>query len=247
MIIYPTIELKDGKCVSLTRGRMDESAVWHVDPLEVARGFAQAGASWMQVTDFNAIDGDHSNIALIEEIIRSVGIPVQVGGGIRSIEAAERWMDRGAGRVVIGTAAVKQPDMVRKMAELHPDQIVVAVDVWRGRVLTDGWREESMFAPIPFLRSYADTPLAAFVVTDVDADVEDIEVGASEISVLAASTRHPVIASGLVRSLDDVSTLKYAGHCDGVIIGRALFNKSVDLRKALAIAVPQVEEIAAFV
>ncbi|PLS22209.1 HisA/HisF-related TIM barrel protein [Neptunicoccus cionae] len=247
MIIYPTIELKDGKCVSLTRGRLEEAAVWHVDPLSVAKSFAEAGASWMQVTDFNAIEGGSENVELVEEIIRTVGIPVQVAGGMRSVESAVRWIDKGAGRIVIGTAAVKQPALVQQLARAFPDQIIVAVDCWRGRVLTDGWREESMFAPIPFLRSYSDAPLAGFLVTDVDADVEDIEVGASEISVLAASTRHPVIASGLVRTLDDVSMLKYAGHCDGVIIGRALFNKTVDLRKALEIAVPEVEEIASFV
>lgn len=247
MIVYPTIELQNGKCVSLKRGRLEEAAIWHVDPIETVRGFAESGATWMQVTDFNGVEGDDSNAGLIEDIIRAAGIPVQVAGGIRTAEAAERWIDKGAGRIVMGTTAVKQPDVVKQLAKLHPDQIVVAVDVWHGHVLTDGWREESMFKPSDFLESFAGTPLAAFLVTDVDADLEEIEVSASEITALAASTRIPVIASGVVRGIDDISLLKYAGTTSGVVIGRALFDKSIELTEALAVASPQVEQTATFV
>ena len=150
MIVYPTIELQNGKCVSLKRGRLEEASIWHVDPVETARSFAQAGAEWMQVTDFNAIEGDHSNADLVEEIIRAAGIPVQVAGGMRTADVAEKWIEKGAGRVVLGTSAVKQPDMVKALAKVHPDQIVVAVDVWHGKVLTDGeFRRHSLWPDDP--------------------------------------------------------------------------------------------------
>jgi phosphoribosylformimino-5-aminoimidazole carboxamide ribotide isomerase len=246
MIVYPTIEILHGKCVSLERGNIDQPLIWPVDPIQIACSFAAAGAEWMQVTDFNAIDGDKSNSALIEEIIRAAGIPVQVAGGIRTIEAAEQWMDRGAGRVVFGTSAVTNARMVKQFADSHPDQAVVAMDVLHGRVLTDGWRSEGPFGPVAFLESYASTPLAAFLITDVAAVIAEIEVGASEMAIFARATRTPIIASGLVRALDDISTLKYAGHCAGVIVGRALFDRTVDLREALAVAAPQIEQMATF-
>jgi phosphoribosylformimino-5-aminoimidazole carboxamide ribotide isomerase len=170
-----------------------------------------------------------------------------VAGGIRTAERAEYWIDKGAGRVVFGTAAVSQPTMVKHVAQMHADQIVVAVDIYQGKLLTDGWRKESMYEPQDFMHSFADVPLAAFLVTDVGADKAEIEVGASEIAALVSSTRQSVIGSGLVRTIDDISVLKYAGHCDGVLVGRALFNKTVDLSEALRVAAPQKERTAAFV
>ena len=144
MIAYPTIELQNGKCVSLFRGRLEEASIWHVDPVKTAIGFAETGASWINITDFDAVEGKDWQADLIGEIINKCGIPVMLGGGFRSLEGVEFWLDRGVGRVVIGTAAVLSPDFVKTAAKRHPDQIVLAVDVFQGKVVTNGWRKPSM-------------------------------------------------------------------------------------------------------
>ena len=246
MIIYPTLELKDGKCVSLTRGRLDEPIIWHVDPVETACGFAAAGASWMHVTDINWLAGDGSNAYLIEEIIRAAGIPVQLGGGFRAREHVEKWIDKGAGRIVIGTMAAHEPDLLKALAKWHPDQIVLAVDVFQGAVMTEGWRTRSAFDPETYINAFEEAPLAAIIVTDIDADIEDTDGSIGVISGLAAKTRHPVIARGTVRSIDDVARLKYVPAISGAVIGRALLSKDVDLSDALAIAAAEREPVADF-
>ncbi|MEM6636107.1 MAG: 1-(5-phosphoribosyl)-5-[(5-phosphoribosylamino)methylideneamino] imidazole-4-carboxamide isomerase [Pseudomonadota bacterium] len=246
MILYPTLELQGGRLVSLNRGRMEEAHLWHLDPVEVARGFAQAGAEWMQVTDFDAIDGG-GNGTLIEEIIRAAGIPLQVGGGIRTRDHAEAWLDRGAGRVVIGTTAVQAPATVAEIAKFHPDQVVISVDVFRGQVMTEGWRSAGVITPEALIEAYDGVPLAAIVITDIDADLEDTDGSLGLITGLADHTRTQVIASGLVRSLDDIARLKYVPGVAGAIIGKALMSKAIDLEEALAVARPELEPKAAFI
>lgn len=246
MIIYPTIELKDGKCVSLTRGRLQEPEIWHVDPIETARGFAEAGAHWMHVTDINALAGDGDNNDLIEEIIRAAGIPVQLGGGFRSRDRVSQWIDKGAGRIVVGTMAAHEPDLLRELAKYYPDQIVLSVDIYQGHVMTDGWRSASAFSPEDFVRAFDNAPLAGIIVTDIDADIEEQEGRLGMISGLAAHTRHPVIARGTVRSADDVARLKYVANISGTLIGRALMSRDVDLAEALAVAQPEPEPTATF-
>ena len=154
MIIYPTLEILNGKCVSLTRGRLEEPVIWHVDPVETAQQFASVGAEWMHVTDMNALMGDGNNDALIENIIRAARIPVQLGGGFRSRERVEHWIDRGAGRIVIGTMAAHDPDLVKELAKRHPDQIVLAIDIFQSQMMTDGWRTYSAFSPETFLSAF---------------------------------------------------------------------------------------------
>jgi phosphoribosylformimino-5-aminoimidazole carboxamide ribotide isomerase len=244
MIIYPTLEIQNGKCVTLTRGRLDEPMVWHVDPVETARGFAQAGASWMHVTDMDALAGEQGNDELIEEIIRAAGIPVQLGGGFRSRDRVEQWIDKGAGRIVIGTMAVHSPDLVMELAKFYPDQIVLALDMYQGQVMTDGWRQPGAIEPEAFLNAYADVPLAGVIVTDVDADIAEQEASLGVISGLSALTKHLVIARGTVRSTDDIARLKYVSNISGTLISRALFSKDVDLEEALALAQPDQEPTA---
>jgi phosphoribosylformimino-5-aminoimidazole carboxamide ribotide isomerase len=246
MIIYPTIELKDGKCVSLSRGRLEEPEIWHVDPVETARGFAHAGASWMHVTDIDALSGEGDNNELIEEIIRAAGIPVQIGGGFRSRERVTQWIDRGAGRVVIGTMAVHDPDLLRELAKYYPDQIVLALDVFQDHVMADGWRKACAFSPEVYLRAFESAPLAGVIVTDIDADIADQDGRIGVISGLAAQTRHPVIARGTVRNTDDVARLKYVNNIAGTLIGRALMSRDIDLAEALAVAQPAPEPTADF-
>ncbi len=244
MMIYPTMELRQGRCVTLDKGRLDSAMLWHVDPVETARGFAAAGAEWMHITDFDAIEGEDGNAELIEEIIRSAGIPVQLGGGMRSREAIEYWIDKGVGRVVVGTLAARDPELVKELAKHHPDQIVLAVDVWQGQVMTEGWRSSSAFTPESFIEAFAGTPFAAIIVTDIDSDMEDVEAQLGLIAGVAEKAKSPVVASGVVRSVDDISRLTYIPNIAGVLVGRALYRKTVDLAEALAVAQPGPEPVA---
>ncbi len=246
MLIYPTLELQNGRCVTLPRGQLDNPMIWHVDPVETARGFAAAGASWMHVTDFDAVDGRDHNAELILELIRAAGIPVQLGGGFHSRERVAHWIDQGAGRIVVGSLAARDPGLVKELARQYPDQIVLAVDVWEGQVMTDGWRRPAAIAPADFIRAFCDAPLAAVIITDIESDIEDTEAGMGVISGLAEVARAPVIARGTVRSVDDISRLKYIPNISGTIIGRALFRKTVDLGEALALAQPTPEPVADF-
>ncbi|WP_324753639.1 1-(5-phosphoribosyl)-5-[(5-phosphoribosylamino)methylideneamino] imidazole-4-carboxamide isomerase [Roseovarius sp. Pro17] len=246
MIIYPTLELLDGKCVSLTRGRLDEPVLWHVDPVETARGFADAGAEWMHLTDINGLRGDGDNNALVEQIIRDAHIPVQLGGGFRSYDQVARWIDRGAGRIVIGTMAARDPNLLRRLAKLYPDQIVLALDIHDGAVVTDGWRESSSFTALSFLEAFEADPLAGVIVTDVDGLIDQRDASLSLITGLAAATRHPVIARGTVASVDDVARLKYVPNIAGTLIGHALLAHDVDLAEAIAMATTPNEPVAAF-
>ncbi|TNJ46714.1 HisA/HisF-related TIM barrel protein [Phaeobacter sp. B1627] len=246
MMIYPTMELLDGHCVTLDKGNLDAPQVWHVDPVATARGFAEAGAQWMHLTDFNALQGDNSNEALVEEIIRTAGIPVQLGGGIRSRERAEHWIGKGSGRVVIGTLAAYDPAAVAELAKYHPDQIVLAIDIWQGQVMTEGWRKAGAWTPEAFIDAFENLPFAGILVTDIDSDMSDVEAQLGLISGLAAKAKSPVIASGVVRTGDDISRLKYVQNIAGALVGRALFNKTLSVEAALAIAQPEAEPVAEF-
>ncbi len=246
MIIYPTMEIQNGHCVTLEKGRLDEPMIWHVNPLETAKSFAASGAEWMHLTDFNAIEGDDSNAELVSEIIRGAGVPVQLGGGMRSREQIEHWIDKGAGRIVVGTLAARDPQLVAELAKRHPDQIVLAVDVWQGQVMTEGWREAGAFEPGAYIEAFGDAPFAGIIVTDIDSDMSDVEAQLGLISGLAASAQAPVIASGVVRKADDIARLKYIGSISGALVGRALFRKTMTLEEALATAQPAPEPVAEF-
>lgn len=246
MIVFPTIELQNRRCVSLTRGRLDTPTIWHVDPVETARGFAAAGAQWMHVTDFDGVVGDGTNNDLLEDIIRSAGIPVQLGGGFRTRDSVERWIDKGAGRIVISTLAAQDPELVKDLARSFPDQIVLAVDVWQGRVMTEGWRTASAFTPDGFIAAFDGTPLAGVIITDIENDMDEVEAQLGMVSALAAQVRVPVIVSGVVRGIDDIARAKYIPNISGLIVGRALFRKDIDLADALEVAQPRPEPVADF-
>ena len=247
MMIYPTMELLEGRCVSLSRGRIDEAAIWHVDPVETARSWAAAGAEWMHLTDFDGVEGRGANADLVTEIIRAVGIPVQLAGGFRTADSVARWIDKGAGRIVISTLATQDPMTVKALAKSYPDQIVLSVDVWQGHVMTHGWREQSAYAPADFIKAYNDAPLAGIVVTDIESDIGDYDAQLGVVSGLAEVARAPVIASGVIRTLDDVARLKYIPNISGALMGRALFQKSVDLKEALKLAQPEPDPVAEFI
>ena len=246
MIIYPTIELQKGRCVSLVRGRLEEPQIWHMDPIVRAVEYAQAGAEWLHITDLDAIVGEGDNEDLICEIIRKAGIPVQVAGGIRSRERLTGWIERGAGRAIIGTLAVRDPDQFKALAYQNPDQVVLAVDVYQGRVMSDGWRSTAAFTPEAFLEAFSGSPLAGVLVTDIDNDIEDGDASLGLISGIAEACRWPVIASGLAQSLDDISRLKYVRNVSGAIVGRALLRKRFTLEEALELAAAPLEPTADF-
>ena len=246
MIIYPDIELQNGRCVNLLRGQMDEPVVYRADPLQSSIEFAHSGAEWLHVVDLDAVFGEGDNADLIHQIIRKTGTGVQVAGAIRSIENVRDWIEAGAGRVVIATAAVKDPSFVRAAAFAYPDQVVVSVDARQGRVVVEGWRETTAFTPVEFAHQFEDVPLAAIIYTDIDRDDDLPESCLSHTAELAAEVRTPVIASGVVKSLDDISTLKYLPNIAGAITGRALFGQTFQLSEALAIAYDPPEPIAAF-
>ncbi len=246
MRIYPTMELQNGRCVTLDKGRLDEAMIWHVNPVETARGWSTAGAEWMHLTDFDAIEGRDTNSELVEELIRTAEMPVQLAGGMRTREQVENWIDKGAGRIVIGTLAARDPNLVKELAKLYPDQIVLAVDVWKGFVMTEGWRSQSAFTPEAFIDAFDGTPFAAILVTDIDSDVEDVEAQLGLISGLAKHSRTPAIASGVVRTADDISRLSYIPNIAGALVGRALFRKTVDLSDVLDVAASAREPVAQF-
>lgn len=236
MIIYPTIELQNGRCVSLHRGRLEEPQIWNVDPLATAESYAKAGADWIHVTDFDGISGENRSTRMVEAIITQAGTPVQLGGGFRSIHQIADWIDRGAGRIVVSTLAVLQPHVVKQAAKQFPDQIVVAVDVFRGKVMSHGWREQSAFDPQDFVKTFADTALAAMIVSDIDADIRDAENSLALVTGLAETANAPVIARGMIHTLDDLSRLKFVPGVSGAMVGRALFDGSLDLPELLDLA-----------
>ncbi len=246
MIIYPDIELQKGRCVNLRRGRAEEPIVYDIDPIEAARDFANQGSEWIHVVDLDAIFNRGDNAELIGRIIKEVDCPVQVGGAIRSMERVNHWIDAGAKRVVIATAAVKYPHLVREAATAYPGQVVVSVDARGGKVVVEGWREATIFTPIDFAREFEDVPLAAIIYTDIDRDDDQPDSSLSHVTQLAAGIKTPVIASGVVKSLEDVSVLTLLENISGAITSRALFGGAFTLAQAMAVAKEPVPEPAPF-
>ncbi len=237
MIIYPDLELRKGRLVNLIRNRIDSPLVYDLDPVEVAHDLAAQGAQWLHVIDLDAVFNDGENNDLIKRIIREASCSVQVGGGIRSMEKVHGWMDVGAGRVVIATAAVKYPHFVKAAATAYPDSVVVSIDVRGGRVLIEGWTETTAFTPDNFVHQFDNVGLAAIIYTDIDRDEDFPGSTMAHATSLAAKVRTPVIVSGVVKTLDDISTLSYLPNIDGVITSRALFGGAFTFAQANAIAV----------
>ena len=234
MLIFPTIQIQDGICVSLERGDTERPVVWHVDPISKAKEFSNAGASWMHVTDFDAIKGSDKNRNLVVNIIRQAGIPVQYGGGLRSALHIEEWLNLGAGRIVLGTLAVVNPNLVKEIAKLHPDQIVIALDIWQGKVMIHGWKETGPIEPEDFIKAYHRVPLAGIIITDIDANIEDLESTLEQLTYLAGVATSPIIASGVMRRVRDIERLSNIPNVAGAIVGTGLYNKTFELEDILA-------------
>ncbi|TPE53604.1 1-(5-phosphoribosyl)-5-[(5-phosphoribosylamino)methylideneamino]imidazole-4-carboxamide isomerase [Amaricoccus solimangrovi] len=234
MILYPAIDLKDGRCVRLLRGDMEAATVFGEDPAAQARAFVEAGCRWLHLVDLNgAFAGQPVNAAAVEAILAATEVPAQLGGGIRDRATIEMWLEKGVARVILGTVAVRDPDLVRAAARAHPGRVAVGIDARGGKVAVAGWAEETTLEAADLARRFEDAGVAAIIYTDIDRDgaMEGPNVAATE--ALARAVGIPVIASGGVSSIEDLRALKALGILDGAISGRALYEGRIDLAEAV--------------
>ncbi|TMA74499.1 MAG: 1-(5-phosphoribosyl)-5-[(5-phosphoribosylamino)methylideneamino]imidazole-4-carboxamide isomerase [Deltaproteobacteria bacterium] len=238
MLVIPAIDLKDGRCVRLVRGDMTQATVYADDPVAVARGFEAAGAEWIHVVDLDgAIRGAPVNADAIGAVCRAVDARVEVGGGVRDLDTLERVFAAGAGRVVLGTAALEDPDLFGEACRRHPGAILAGIDARAGKVAVAGWVRDSATEATALAARVADAGAAGIVFTDIARDGTGSGVNAAAVDALAARVTLPVIASGGVASLDDVRALRALGRANltAVIVGRALYTGAVDLAAALRV------------
>ncbi len=240
MILFPAIDLKDGACVRLLRGDMDAATVFNDSPSDQARAFVEAGADWLHIVDLNgAFDGQSVNgdaVRGVLDVTRAAGVNVQLGGGIRTPEHVAGWLADGVDRVILGTAAVKDPKLVIESCRAYPGQVAVGIDARGGRVAVEGWAETSDLAADELARRFEDAGVAALIYTDIDRDGVMQGPNVDATVALARAISIPVIASGGVSSLEDIEVfLPHEGDgIAGVISGRAIYDGRIDLAAALA-------------
>jgi phosphoribosylformimino-5-aminoimidazole carboxamide ribotide isomerase len=238
VILFPAIDLKDGQCVRLKLGEMDQATVFNDDPAAQALAFERQGFTYLHVVDLNgAFAGRSVNGAAVEAILKAIAIPTQLGGGIRDMGAIETWLGRGLARVILGTAAVREPELVKAACKAFPGRIAVGIDAKGGKVAVQGWAETSMLTAVDLAHRFEDVGVAAIIYTDIDRDGILAGLNFTETAAVARSTRIPVIASGGLASIEDVRTLlrpEYATLA-GAITGRALYDGRIDPTAALAL------------
>jgi phosphoribosylformimino-5-aminoimidazole carboxamide ribotide isomerase len=238
VILFPAIDLKNGACVRLVRGDMDQATTFNDDPAAQARDFEAAGFEWLHIVDLNgAFEGRPVNAEAVSAIVGAIGMPVQLGGGIRDLGTIESWLDVGVRRVILGTVALKEPELVKQACTEFPGRIVVGIDARGGKVAVEGWAETSEVRAMELALRFEDAGVAAIVYTDIDRDgaMQGVNVDATVDLAFALTT--PVIASGGVRGMADLIELKKhekAG-IEGVISGRAIYDGRLDAAKALAL------------
>ncbi len=234
MILYPAIDLKDGQCVRLRLGDMDQSTVFNDDPAAQAYDFVAAGCEWLHLVDLNgAFEGKPVNALAVEAILGATDIPVQLGGGIRDMATIDAWLERGIRRVILGTVAVKDPDLVRAACDKWPGRVAVGIDAKGGKVAIEGWAEVSELKAEALAAEFAGAGVSAIIHTDIDRDGVLAGPNIEATARLAASTAIPVIASGGVSSLDDLLAIQANGTIEGAISGRALYDGRINLEEAL--------------
>jgi len=236
MILFPAIDLKDGECVRLVRGRMDLATVFNSDPAAQALKFERQGFQWLHLIDLNgAFAGKPVNGAAVESILGAVRIPVQLGGGIRDLKQIEHWLAHGVTRLILGTLALKQPQIVREACRRFPGRIAVAMDAKAGRVAVEGWVEVAEITAIELAKRFEGAGVAAIVFTDIDRDGVLTGLNIASTLSLARATSIPVIASGGLASIDDVARLLELDCTilEGAITGRALYDGRLDAEAAL--------------
>jgi phosphoribosylformimino-5-aminoimidazole carboxamide ribotide isomerase len=242
LTLYPAIDLKDGACVRLRRGDMDKATIYSDDPGAQARAWQDAGCRWLHVVDLNgAFAGHPVNADAVAAILAAVALPVQLGGGIRDMAGIERWLAAGIRRVILGSAAAKNPALVREACRAHPGRIAVGIDAREGFVATEGWAETSSLRALDLALRFEDAGAAAIIYTDIGRDGMLTGLNLEQTLDLAFQISTPVIASGGVGCLADLAALKRAADADGgalidgVIVGRALYDGRVDVAEALAL------------
>ncbi|MBM3608701.1 MAG: 1-(5-phosphoribosyl)-5-[(5-phosphoribosylamino)methylideneamino]imidazole-4-carboxamide isomerase [Alphaproteobacteria bacterium] len=238
MIIYPAIDLKNGECVRLLHGDMDKATVFNTDPAAQARSFESQGFEYLHVVDLNgAFAGQPVNGPAVETILAGVQMPVQLGGGIRNLQTIDYWLSRGVARVIIGTAAVRDPDFVREAARLFPGKIAVGIDARDGFVAVAGWAEVSQLTATELAARFEDAGVSAIIFTDISRDGALKGINIESTLALAQSVRIPVIASGGLASIEDIKKLiePQNSKIEGVIAGRALYDGRLDPAEALAL------------
>ena len=241
MILFPAIDLKEGACVRLYKGDMDKATVFNEDPAAQACDFTACGCHWLHVVDLDgAFAGRPVNadaVAAISVAAAAAGVPVQLGGGIRDLGTVAFWLERGVARVILGTAALTDPDMVKQACAKHPGRIAVGIDARDGFVAVEGWAETSDVVVQELARRFEDCGVVAIIYTDIDRDGALAGPNVKATAALARGTSIPVIASGGVSSMDDLLALKEQEESGivGVITGRALYDGGLDLKQALAL------------
>ena len=238
LTLYPAIDLKNGECVRLFQGQMSEVTVYNSNPANQAANFGSAGFSWVHIVDLDgAFTGRSENGAAVKAILGDSSLKAQLGGGIRDMAGVEYWLDLGMTRVILGTAAVRDPSLVEVACKAFPGRIIVGVDAKYGRVKTDGWDGDTGHTPIEIAKRYEDQGVAAIVYTDISRDGALQGVNVEATAQLAEEISIPVIASGGVAGISDIEVLAAAHHnIEGVIIGRALYDGRIDPSQALAAA-----------
>jgi phosphoribosylformimino-5-aminoimidazole carboxamide ribotide isomerase len=236
MILFPAIDLKDGLCVRLQQGDMARATVFNRDPAEQAYAFELAGFEYLHIVDLDgAFAGKPVNAAAVDRILEAINIPVQLGGGIRNMASIEGWLDKGVDRVIIGTAAVRDPALVREAAAQFPGKVAVGLDARDGNVAVQGWAESSELSALDIARRFEDAGVAAIIYTDIARDGMLQGLNLDATIALAEAVSIPVIASGGLASLDDIAALlaPRARKLEGAIAGRALYDGRLDAAEAL--------------
>ena len=237
MILFPAIDLKDGECVRLKLGDMNQATVFNDDPAAQAKSFEDQGFEYLHVVDLNgAFAGESVNGAAVEAILKGVNFPVQLGGGIRTIAHIEAWLTRGLSRVILGTVAVRDPALVKEAAKKFPGQVAVGIDARAGMVAVEGWAETSELSVIELAKRFEGAGVAAIIYTDIDRDGILAGINWDATLELARATSIPVIASGGLASMDDIERMTRPEYqvLEGAISGRALYDGRIDSREALA-------------
>ena len=238
MILFPAIDLKDGVCVRLKLGDMEQATIYNADPAAQAQTFERQGFQWLHVVDLNgAFAGKSMNGSAVEKILKATTNPVQLGGGIRTLEHIEAWLDKGLARVILGTVAVRDPDLVRQACRRFPARIAVGIDAKGGHVAVEGWAEASSLGVIELARKFEGAGVSAIIYTDIDRDGVLAGINWDATIKLADAVSIPVIASGGLASIEDIRrmTMPDARKLEGAISGRALYDGRIDPEEALAI------------
>jgi phosphoribosylformimino-5-aminoimidazole carboxamide ribotide isomerase len=238
VILFPAIDLKDGQCVRLQLGDMNAATVFNDDPAAQAAAFERQGFKYLHIVDLNgAFAGKPVNAGAVEAILKAITMPTQLGGGIRDLATIETWLARGIRRVILGTAAVRDPALVRAACKSFPGRVAVGIDAKGGKVAVEGWAETSELTVIDLARRFEDSGVAAIVYTDIDRDGVLKGLNLPATAELARAVRIPVVASGGLASIDDVKALMQPEYSmlEGAITGRALYDGRIDPKEALAL------------